>query len=1030
MGLSSRNVKGGPGGPGKAPFRHIDDLVSVNVDLDPHTPLRKIVELGDAHMRQATTFNDFGRPDLALQEYIKAFTIAVDKVPRHKDYPSMKPDRGDLNRLYNALKLKITTNGAVFDKIKDDIKQDNQRSGVQPTSSNGSSAASLQGQSDVSSSTSQQTQLHVTIDPYKSQAEDEHDASNAASVTNGARAGHRQKPAIQPKPQALHGKAIKQTQKLPQEDLADRFARLRDSKKPVPASPGELSLHQSLPSLDTSMVAMPKVPQAIYNPARGTVTSEAANLPSSSPHGMFSRVNSNTTAPSAPAQMLSENAMSTRSREQFVAANTYGVSKPRKAPTRARIPTEDTITAAALASLINQSPENIDILIIDVRERESFDEGHIRSHRTICVEPEILMRENISADDIADSMVLAPATERLAIERRDKVDMVVIYDDDSTSIPTKVTGNPYEMVLYNIRQALSYYSYGRPLKDGPKLLRGGLDAWVNEFGEQSLETSDTMPGYVPNGAKISPQHNSRRRSRMKIRKLGSDEIEQFEDMIRRDGNDAFDYVKTREDFIRRYPSIPAAPESMMSSSLQKYQKSGRLLDPQEEDYLAELGPAPPRRPAPAMPRTRYSGFESTDDDDSTVGALAKMAPAAVPAGGPRYVTGLENGRNYCFANSWIQAFLVSPRVMDEFLSPDFPQNWRHHFQREPTQPQLLCKIVANTLQWMHKREFHQLKLGTLMHYFRAVHPGYVENNELYVFGDGVQHDTDEFTVFLTNQLRGETYIGDLVRQIPVPFIPAGTSGLVRDLVNLFWQLQIDSASFVSKYFNAAGFCFRTCRNCQSTFIRREPRDIIYASPLRNGQDLMSCLRDEHIDDVPFNDEDGCKLKTARASIRYSYLRFPPVLRIILRRVGFDSVAQKQTYPCAFPVTLDLAELAVDAQIRQQVSDIIGAPLNEGIAGSTQYELYAVQVHIGQTTKAGHYWTYIRQRSDAGYAGANNRCWLECNDTKITPLSPNQWAQVHRKLNRCNGSTPTQLFYRRKDVDYDNYQSEVGPELFA
>ncbi|XXG95978.1 ubiquitin-specific protease doa4 [Hypoxylon texense] len=951
IGVPKTNAKGATGGPGKAPFRHIDDLVSVTVDLDPHTPLRKVLELGDAHMRQATTFNDFGRPDLALQEYIKAFTIAVDKVPRHKDYPSMKPDRGDLNRLYNALKLKITTNGAVFDKIKDDIKQDNQRSGVQPTTSNGSAASNLP--------------------DSKSQAKDEDDAPSAVSVTNSARTGYRQKPAIQPKPQALHGKAIKQTQKLPQEDLADRFARLRDSKKSIPATSGDLSLHQSLPSLDTSTVAMPKVPQAIYNPARGTVTSEAANLPSSSPRGMFSRVNSNATTPSAPAHMLLENAMSVHSREQFVAANTYGVSQPRKTPTRARIPPGDTITATALASLIDHSPRNIDILIIDVRDRESFDEGHIKFHSTICVEPEILMRENISADDIADSMVLAPATERLAIERRDKVDMVVICDENSTSIPTRVTGNPSEMVLYNIRQALSYYSYGRPLKDGPKLLRGGLDAWVNEFGEQSLEASDTTSGYAPNGngARFTRQHGSRRRSRTKIRKLDSDKVKQFEDLIRQEGE--FDYVKSREDFIRRYPSIPAVPESMMSSSLQKYQKPGRLLDPQEEDYLAGIGPAPPRRPAPAMPKVRYSGFESTDDEN--VGALAKMARSNPTPGAPQYLTGLENGRNFCFANSAMQLFLASPMLVDELLSPEFPGNWRYprDGDREPSQPQLLTKMLANSIQWMHKREFQKFRLGTLMHYLRAVHPGYIADGMLLVFGDGNQHDTDEFTNFLTLQLAAETRIGHLIAAKPRPSIPEGTNPVVSELVNHFWNQLVVDASFVSKYFLAMCVNERTCQECHNRSFRSDPRNIVILTPT-DKQDLVLRMRDEHHTQVQFRDEDFCG-KTATSDLRYRYMRLPPVLRILLKRtkgvlVDEQFTTEKSFEPMPFPEILDLDEFSIEAPIRQQISDIIGAPLNEGIAGSTRYELFGIQNHEGERTATGHYWSLIRQKSDADYAG--------------------------------------------------------------
>ncbi|KAI0169327.1 cysteine proteinase [Hypoxylon sp. FL1284] len=1009
VGGSNTGAKG-KRGPGKAPFRHIDDLVSVTVDLDPHTPLRKMLELGDAHMRQATTFNDFGRPDLALQEYIKAFTIAVDKVPRHKDYPSMKSDRGDLSRLYNALKLKITSNGAVFDNIKEYIKRDNLVSGVKPTSS---------GRSSISSNITQQTQSSISTTTPQAQTQDGPSISSAGANTSEAGPGLRQKPAVQPKPKALHGKAIAQPQKPPPQDLADRFARLRDPKKPQPASPGESSPGKSLPSLDTSIVTMPKVPQAIYNPARGTVTSELANLPSSSPRGMFSRANSMTIIPSAPTRTLSDNAVS---REQFVAANTYGASQPWRPFPKHRIPTEDVITATTLANLLDQQ-SGVDILLIDVRSREYFDEGHIKSNRTICVEPAVLMRENISADEIVDSMILAPATEKLAIEQRDKVDLVVIYNDSSSSIPTRVTGSASEMVLYNIRQALSYYSYGRPLKDRPKLLSGGLDAWVDKFGEQFLETSNTQLDHVPR-RQYSSGYGDRRRAQKKIRTLSSDEVKEFEDLIHQEEDGAFDYVKTREDFIRRYPSITVAPESMTSPALQRYQKSGRPLDPQEEDYLAGIGPAPPARPAPAMPRTRYSGLESTDDD-SSVGALAKMAPATTRSSPVQFLTGLEQASNSCFANSTMQALLASPMLIDEFLSTSFPRNWRFlpDDSREPTQPQLLAKILANTFQWMSKKQFRSLRLGTLMHYLRAVHPGYTVGNSHFRLGDGNQHDSDEFMNFLTTQLGAETSIRNLVPEKPPVAYTDADNATVRRLVDLFWEYQKGSASLISKHLISFSGRERVCDHCQRSATQPESRSVMYLSPAKKSNDVLGLMRQNHVTEVSdFRDVDGCG-QVAGITITERFLRFPPVLCINLRRVQQEiGQLNKTSFPCTIPEDLDLSPFSYDSAIRQRVSDIIGAPFNEGISTSTQYSLYAVQVHQGPTMNSGHYWTLVRQKATAP------KCWLKCDDDLITQRG--NWSRELDNLSRCvnPSETPVQLYYRRVDVPYENYLSNIGPGL--
>ncbi|KAJ8122230.1 hypothetical protein ONZ43_g1519 [Nemania bipapillata] len=205
---SARNEPAGGntynGGPGarKEPFRHIDDIVSVTVDLDPHATLRKVLEAGDSHMQQAVTYKTFGRPDFALQEYIKAFTIAVDKVPKHKDYPSLKSDRGDLNRQYNALKVKITNNGVAYDKVKELIKEDNLRSGVRPKKEvNKSPANQLLDMPNVPSS------------PPLRQSIDSHDSSSL---------GRKSRPIVHPKPQSLHGNAIKPVSNKASPDLVAR----------------------------------------------------------------------------------------------------------------------------------------------------------------------------------------------------------------------------------------------------------------------------------------------------------------------------------------------------------------------------------------------------------------------------------------------------------------------------------------------------------------------------------------------------------------------------------------------------------------------------------------------------------------------------------------------------------------------------------------------------------------------------------------------------------------------------------------
>ncbi|KAI1380281.1 cysteine proteinase [Hypoxylon crocopeplum] len=1032
------NGNGGHGfgrgsGVGKTPFRHIDDLVSVGVDLNPHTPLRKVLETGDAHMRQAITYNDFRRPDLALQEYIKAFTIAVDKIPRHKDYPSMKSDRGDLNRLYNALKSKITSNGATFDKIKEDIKEDNRRSGVRPaTASRSSSELAFPTHPIVFSKALPQAQTDGSAGSRKAASEKEPRTSDvdSASNGNGRTTNAKPKPAVHPKPQALHGKVIKQTSKASPDDLADRFARLRDSRKlDGPLRTTEQSgrsvsgesplLHQPLPPVDTSTPGMPKLPEAIYSPARGTVTSEVANLPSSTSRGMFSRTNSIPSAPTASARMSTENAIRTFGREQFVTAHTYRAPQA-STPKEVQIPAGDTITARALADLLNQDSPTVEILIIDIRDRDSFDEGHIQSSRTICVEPEILMRENISADEIADSMVLAPSTERLAIEQRDKVDLVVIYDQDSALIPARITGDSSEMVLYNIRQALSYYSYNRPLKDGPKLLRGGLDSWVDEFGEESLEFSNTVSSPFPPSGLSSHRSGGRRRFRRRAKTLSENEVRHFEDIINKDeaGLAAFDYVKSREDFIRRYPSITGAPESMTSPIF------GLPGYSQEDDFLADISPAPPKRPAPAIPRTRYSGLDSRSDDLEVNGmAMAAGINNLMPQIN-QPLTGLENlGANSCYCNSVIQILLASPGFVDGILEPEWPENWHVSTSREPAKSQLLSKIVKNLLDWMHKKQFRTMRPQTLLRYMKAAHSGYAAGGIRLKLGDGHQHDVDEMLNFIFEHIAAET---DLTSQRELDPDKLVFPDPRRRAVNFIARAHIEamrtnlSYTFVDHHFLGGQTYENVCESCKHSTFNWDPFQFRQVAAIELPREDRGAdgrfnpiealfAREAFGDRIEWTCE-NCEQKTFMTR-KGRLAALPRLLRITISRNMDWAMGKTNLTPISFPMVLDLTNLSWDAKTRRRVAKIVGVEYEDPFVHAPVYDLYGIIIHRGANATSGHYWAWVRVRGTA-----SRDTWVRCDDQTCSAMSDDQWARELEGMYSCPGEMkPFVLFYKRRDV---------------
>ncbi|KAI0438981.1 hypothetical protein F4803DRAFT_533104, partial [Xylaria telfairii] len=989
----------GYSGSGKAPFRHIDDIVLVNVDLDPHTPLRKVIEVGDKHMQQAITFKEFGRFDLALEEYIKAVTIAVDKVPKHKEYPSLRSDRGDLNRSYHALKAKITKNGDAYDEIKEVIKEDNLRSGVCPAK--------------PVTKPSENLLLNlpsVPSNPLFQQSTDHRDVhsrtlSNGQRVQPGSHAhrgygygpGHKTKPIVHPKPQGLHGNSIRPASDKPSPDLVARFAKLRDPPEPrkksspsplgKPVGPRAMPLSCQPPlSVHSSLPSMPKVPDAIYSPARGTMTSEAANLPSSTPRGMFSRTNSIVSMSGTPSRASMESVFKTFNGEQFVTAHTYGDTQA--SPTRnLRVSDGDLITVQELLRCIEDAKASTDInvLVIDVRDRQSFDEGHIMSQSTICLDPTILSRQDISASEIVDSMILAPTSEKLAFERRDEVDLIVFYDQNSDSIPQNTTSNTKESIIFKLRQALVHYNF--PKRLAPKLLVGGIDAWVDEMGQQSLQKSNTQS--IPRQATSTSPSSNRR---LKNIPLKPEEVNTFEAMIGRDETGNFDYAKTRDDFMRRFPSI-REPESMVSN--ERDDSSTQNIGLGGEEFLKDMAPVPPIRPKPSVARTRYSGLESTDEH-SPPGGLAMMAMPSNAQKIGNHRTGLINPHNWCYANATIQAFLACTSFVQEFLHPQWPTIYRRNVPpTDPAYNQLTCRILGNLFQWMSQRTFTNMKASTLMHYLRTIHAGYrTADDRLIRFGDVHQHDSDELVTFIFGQLEAETSI-KLARNLLPPLDTTTNVGFIAH----HWGNR-GTQTVVSRHWYLVELHSLTCNYCNAKNIIAQEYDRLSipvpADPKTSQADLKDLIhqyfREEQVESVC--DECGSTGKILRRQMA----RGPPFLRVALSRASSTTMAKTMTR-VLFPADkYDLANYALRPDERGQIAKALGGEIADGFDGSTSYDLFAVVAHDGPQLNSGHYICYTRD---------DNNNWTRCNDTLIKS------GYSFGRIESCyENFTPVQLYYRR------------------
>ncbi|KAI9440817.1 cysteine proteinase [Lactarius indigo] len=141
------------------------------------------------------------------------------------------------------------------------------------------------------------------------------------------------------------------------------------------------------------------------------------------------------------------------------------------------------------------------VLMLDVRTREAFDYEHIRGDAVVCIEPSVLLRDNVSGQTIEDSLTVAPRDEWVLFCNRDKFDLIAIYDDASE------TPGPPDAPLSRLEHAIYETAFRKILKRVPVLLIGGLEAWKREFGERELvvaEASVLPPALPPTEVFVPP----------------------------------------------------------------------------------------------------------------------------------------------------------------------------------------------------------------------------------------------------------------------------------------------------------------------------------------------------------------------------------------------------------------------------------------------------------------------------------------------------------------------------------------------
>ncbi|KAI8965087.1 hypothetical protein F5Y11DRAFT_36267 [Daldinia sp. FL1419] len=432
-----------------------------------------------------------------------------------------------------------------------------------------------------------------------------------------------------------------------------------------------------------------------------------------------------------------------------------------------------------------------------------------------------------------------------------------------------------------------------------------------------------------------------------------------------------------------------------------------------------------------------------EEEAQTGGQALAVVPGTLWKRRAQALTRLISSGSDCYSNSTLQVLLASPGFANDICNPDFPQNWRVPLIVGPTKPQLLCQILKHTFNYMQQRHEKLFSSALLLRYMRTVHRGYMTTDGFVRLGDRNQHDLDELFTWMDEHIGVET---SSFSNPPQPYAQ-NTVSTVESVTNEY--LQYVPHNFATSHFGYFTVKRYQCKVCNTLRpegrVSQESRRQLYPMDISASQALPTLdqmLQKSFTDEGPFRPEsdeiedivtrrrktkpcvkEGCPGSLYR--IVEKIVKSPRLLRAQISRTGYDRNTGrllKSTQGVTFPLEIDLEPFVEEQELRDAIRESIAERIGtlphadkflEGYSGiSTKYELYGIQVHLGNTATTGHYWAYIR--------GEEPDTWWKLEDSnRPVKYSGRVWRDRLQELYHCRGSrTPVYLFYKRKDIPWD------------
>lgn len=674
-------------------------------------------------------------------------------------------------------------------------------------------------------------------------------------------------------------------------------------------------------------------------------------------------------------------------------------------------------TRAITTTQFKDNLRSSNVLVIDVRNRQEYDQGHVLATSVMCIEP-VGLKLGMSADELEDRLVVSPLAEQSLFERRNEFDLVVYYDQQTSSdrFLDGPPGDNYAVALRAMHDCLYEFNFDKPLRRRPVLLLGGLEAWMDLMTPQSLAVTQTAvqvglardrkastkPGRPIGRVRMASANSSsevRRRRLQGHLPLNAAEEKTWRETARTEGIESVDYpgaqsdsdtdstasqsqgppspfVHSYNEFLRKFPEHPGLQQSMTTLS--------RPPLPPIPTRIAPTTPSVPSRPPPAVPRPSYSGV--SERESSQLSPTSRQLLSEQP---PLYTgraishhrrlprTGLVNFGVTCYMNATIQCLMATLELSNLFLN----ERWRDLTQKNwKGSHGIMPEIYANLMYDLWRGGKKSIRPSSFRKFCARL------NGE---WGLDRQQDAKEFFDFIidclhedlnSNWQRSQLQPLSKEQELRRETMPAQEVSFIE------WErYEHRENSRISSMFAGQHASKLRCTTCKHTSTTHEAFYSVSVEIPQSGKgDIQECLRSYCKEEKLGRDElwkcPYCKCER-EATKQITITRAPRILVVHFKRFSASKheTARKIHTPIHFP----LHQLNIGPYMLQSASNKERVAIAEDGEPATTppfiYDCYAVMRHLGTSLSGGHYIALVRDEARG--------CWRKFDDEYSSDFDP-------------------------------------------